>query len=49
MGDIMALIGRHEWLMNMVGTTMNKRTGADRNDEKHAMKKKQLPHYHLPT
>ena len=29
MGDVMALIGRYEWLLNMVGTTQTDRTGAD--------------------
>ena len=39
MGDIMALIGRHEWLTNMVGTTNENRTGADATKERKAMKK----------
>jgi hypothetical protein len=39
MGDIMALIGRHEWLTNMVGTTNENRTGADATEERKAMKK----------
>ena len=39
MGDIMALIGRHEWLMNMVGTTNENRTGAEAKEERKGMKK----------
>ena len=39
MGDIMALIGRHEWKINMVGTAQENRTGADVQEEKKAMKK----------
>ena len=39
MGDIMALIGWHKWLMNMVGTTNENRTGADAKEERIAMKK----------
>ena len=27
MGDIMALVGRNEWVMNMVGTAVNNRVG----------------------
>ena len=32
MGDIMAQIGRHVWLVNMVGTAQENRTGADTGD-----------------
>jgi hypothetical protein len=32
MGDIMAQIGRYEWMINMVGTTQSNRTGADVKD-----------------
>ena len=39
MGDIMALIGRHEWKVNMLGTAQENRTGADTKEEKKAMKK----------
>ena len=39
MGDIMVLIGRHGWLMNMVRTTMNNHTGADTKEKKNARKK----------
>ena len=39
MGDIMAQIGRHEWKINMVGTSQENRTGADTKEEKAAMKK----------
>mmetsp|Transcript_2847 Transcript_2847/g.5763 ORF Transcript_2847/g.5763 Transcript_2847/m.5763 type:complete len:366 (+) Transcript_2847:358-1455(+) len=39
MGDIMALIGRHEWKINMVGTAQENQTGADTEEEKKAMKK----------
>ena len=39
MGDIMALIGRKEWLINMVGTTNENRTGTDAKEEKKRMKK----------
>ena len=39
MGDIMALIGRHEWKINMLGTVQENRTGADTAAGKKAMKK----------
>ena len=39
MGDIVALIGRQEWKMNMLGTAQENRTGADTAEEKKAMKK----------
>ena len=39
MGDIVALIDRHEWKVNMLGTTQENRTGADTAAEKKAMKK----------
>ena len=39
MGDIMALIGRHEWKVNMLGTAQENRTGADTAAEKKAIKK----------
>ena len=39
MGDIMAQIGRHEWKMNMVGTTAENRTGADVKEDKKGMQK----------
>ena len=38
MGDIMAQIGRDEWLVNMVGTAQSNRTGADVASDKAAMK-----------
>ena len=34
----MAQIGRHEWKMNMVGTSNENRTGADIKEEKNGMK-----------
>ena len=37
--DIMALIDRHEWKMNMFGTAQENRTGGDTAEEKKAMKK----------
>ena len=39
MGDIMTLIGHHEWKIKMLGTTQENRTGADNAAEKKAMKK----------
>ena len=39
MGDIMALIGRYEWKINMAGTAQENRTGADTEEEKKGMKK----------
>mmetsp|Transcript_14103 Transcript_14103/g.29816 ORF Transcript_14103/g.29816 Transcript_14103/m.29816 type:complete len:284 (-) Transcript_14103:390-1241(-) len=39
MGDIMALIGRHEWKINVVGTAQQNQTGAYTQEEKKAMKK----------
>ena len=39
MGDIMALIGRHEWLINMVGTANENRNGANTKEKKKEMKK----------
>ena len=35
----MAQIGRHEWKMNMVGTTAENCTGADVKEDKKGMKK----------
>ena len=39
MGDIMALIGRHEWLINMVGTANENRTRSDTKEKKKGIKK----------
>ena len=39
MGDIMALIGRHEWKTNMIGTAQENRTGADTAEEKKRLSK----------
>ena len=39
MGDIMALIGRHKWKINMLGTTQENRTDTDTAEEEKAMKK----------
>ena len=39
MGDIMALIGRHGWLINMVGTANENRTGDDTKEKKKGIKK----------
>ena len=39
MCDIVALIGRHKWKMNMLGTAQENRTGADTAEEKKATKK----------
>jgi hypothetical protein len=39
MGDIMAQIGRHEWGMNMVGTSNKIQVGADAKERKKGMKK----------
>ena len=39
MGDIVALSGRHEWKINMLGTAQENRTGADTAGMKKAMKK----------
>ena len=33
MGDIMTLIGRQEWKVNMLGTVLENRTGADTEEE----------------
>jgi len=38
MGDIMAQVGRHQWLMNMVGTAQDNRTGVETKEEKKNMK-----------
>ena len=40
MGDIMALIGRHEWKINMAGTAQENRTGADTEEKKKKRMKK---------
>ena len=40
MGDLMALIGCHEWKISMVGTSQENRTKADIEEEKEGMKKK---------
>ena len=39
MGDIMALIGRHGWKINIVGTAQENRTGANTAEVKKAMQK----------
>ena len=39
MGDIMAQIGRYEWLINLVGTIQSDRTGADIKPEVKELKK----------
>ena len=39
MGDIMALLGRHEWKFNMIGTAQENRTGADTAEEKKLLSK----------
>ena len=39
MGDIVALIGRHEWKVHMLGTAQENRTGADTASGKRTMKK----------
>ena len=36
MGDIMALIGRHEWKINMTRTAKENRTGADTEEKSHS-------------
>ena len=39
MGDIMALFGRNEWLINMEGNANENRTGADTKEKKKGRKK----------
>ena len=39
MGDIMALIGSHDWKINMLGAAQENRTGADTAKKKKGMKK----------
>ena len=39
MGDIMALIGRYKWEVNIVGTAQENCTGADTAEEKKALEK----------
>ena len=39
MGDFVALIGRHKWKINMLGTAQENRTDADTAADKKATKK----------
>ena len=47
MGDIMAQIGRHVWLVNMVGTAQENCTGANTGDEKKGPQERHLRSHHV--